>query len=155
MANLLMTFNAPSLVSIIGLVVVLLLTALVLRSTSYTIASGSKGYSYIIHSDRLQGLYEDEDGTATVGHEESFSARSFTTIALLCAIISVLLSLSTGIWSSLEPEEALLLQRWLLFGGWVNKVACTRKDLIADPAVDSNSGAGVVLIFRTTIHVSV
>ncbi len=135
MANLLMTFNAPSLtVSIIGLVVVLLLTALVLRSTSYTIVLGSKGYSYIAHSDPLQGLYNNEDGTATVGHEESFSARSFTTTALLCAIISVLLSLSTGIWSSLGSEEGFLPQRWLLFGGWVNQVACGRKDLIADPA---------------------
>lgn len=33
-------------VSIVGLVIVLLLTALVLRSISYTIVSGSKDYSY-------------------------------------------------------------------------------------------------------------
>ena len=113
-----MSFDASSLVvTILGLLIALLSTVLVLRSTSFTIIPGSKGYSYVARDGQVEELYEDEDNTTTTDLDRSFSARLSKTVALVCALISVLLSTFTRIWDSLESRQGFLPEIWMLFCG--------------------------------------
>ena len=106
--------------TIAGLTGVSLATFLTGYSFSLAGSSGSKSYELINFND--EGLYEDQDGTATKESQDAYSVRLPRVLTSICALLAVLISVTNIVWSELKSEELPVISRWLFLGGWVRLV---------------------------------
>ena len=76
----------------------------------------------------LDGLYEDEDGTATETTQQEFSTLVPRCLALLGSVVglglslaaAIILSTTTAVALNTDSEAHILFhQSWIIFGSWV------------------------------------
>lgn len=135
--------------AIVGLAVASLITLLTVRSSSSAISQRGKGYNRINLND--EGLYEDEDGTATEDSQDAYSVRRPKILTTICAVVAVLASLISIVWTTLKPAKSPVLPSWLMFGGWVSYLnSVDNKDTMADLSAVLGFGANRGTASRTS-----
>ena len=68
---------------------------------------------------RVDALYEDGDGAATVATQKAFSTTVPRSLALLGSVVGLLLSVAAAVISTTHPGRALFVEGWVAFGSWV------------------------------------
>ncbi|KIV78105.1 hypothetical protein PV11_09860 [Exophiala sideris] len=71
------------------------------------------------HYRDLSGLYEDEDGVATVESQASYSDTTPRWILIITSIVASLDALTTAVLTTTRSHQSLTLEQWLQLASWL------------------------------------